>query len=103
MDGQTDVYRLYYSADIMRLVVLGRESLDELQKLVIPKFEPVPLVPHPPPLFKPDARPFPPSAGGAAGPHPGAPGGDSTAAAAVVPPKRAVTIDGPTRGRKRES
>ncbi|MGB1139817.1 MAG: insulinase family protein [Halioglobus sp.] len=35
-------YAKYYSADAMRLVVLGAESLDELQAMVEPMFSPVP-------------------------------------------------------------
>jgi insulysin len=35
-------YEKYYSANQMRLVVLGTESLDELQSLVVPMFSPVP-------------------------------------------------------------
>jgi insulysin len=35
-------YDKHYSANMMRLVVLGSQSLDELQKLVVPMFEPVP-------------------------------------------------------------
>ena len=35
------IYRKYYSANIMKLVVLGSESLDELQTMVEPRFGPV--------------------------------------------------------------
>lgn len=35
-------YDKYYSANLMRLVVLGTESLDELQSMVVPMFSPVP-------------------------------------------------------------
>lgn len=35
-------YDKYYSANQMTLVVLGRESLDELESLVVPMFSPVP-------------------------------------------------------------
>ena len=35
-------YERYYSANQMRLVVLGRESLDELQAMVVPRFAPIP-------------------------------------------------------------
>jgi secreted Zn-dependent insulinase-like peptidase len=31
-------YQTYYSADLMALVVLGREPLDELQRMVLPRF-----------------------------------------------------------------
>lgn len=40
-------YDRHYSANLMRLVVLGNESLDELQSLVVPMFSPVPNNPHP--------------------------------------------------------
>ena len=39
-------YDRYYSADLMRLVVLGNETLDELESLVVPMFSPVPNKPH---------------------------------------------------------
>ncbi|MFT5709843.1 MAG: insulysin [Halioglobus sp.] len=35
-------YDKHYSANMMRLVVLGSQSLDELQELVVPMFDPVP-------------------------------------------------------------
>ena len=35
------IYKKYYSANIMKLVVLGSESLDELQAMVEPRFSPV--------------------------------------------------------------
>ncbi|MBE9540433.1 MAG: insulinase family protein [Proteobacteria bacterium] len=35
-------YDKHYSANVMRLVVLGSQSLDELEKLVVPMFTPVP-------------------------------------------------------------
>jgi insulysin len=35
-------YDKHYSANVMRLVVLGAESLDELESLVVPMFSPVP-------------------------------------------------------------
>ena len=35
------IYKKYYSANIMKLVVLGNQSLDELQAMVEPRFEPV--------------------------------------------------------------
>jgi len=35
-------YDKHYSANMMRLVVLGSQSLDELQQLVVPLFDPVP-------------------------------------------------------------
>jgi secreted Zn-dependent insulinase-like peptidase len=35
------IYKKYYSANIMKLVVLGSESLDELQAMVEPRFAPV--------------------------------------------------------------
>jgi secreted Zn-dependent insulinase-like peptidase len=35
------IYKRYYSANIMKLVVLGNQSLDELQAMVEPRFEPV--------------------------------------------------------------
>ena len=34
-------YRQYYSANLMKLVVLGAESLDELEALVTPRFSPI--------------------------------------------------------------
>ncbi len=37
-----DFYDKYYSANIMRLVVLGAEPLDELQAMVVPMFSQVP-------------------------------------------------------------
>ncbi len=41
-DELLSFYDKYYSANQMRLVVLGAESLDELQSLVVPMFSPVP-------------------------------------------------------------
>jgi secreted Zn-dependent insulinase-like peptidase len=41
-DALLEFYRRYYSANLMRLVVLGSESLDELQSLVATTFAPVP-------------------------------------------------------------
>lgn len=41
-DDLLSFYDKHYSANMMRLVVLGSQSLDELQKLVVPMFEPVP-------------------------------------------------------------
>jgi secreted Zn-dependent insulinase-like peptidase len=35
------IYKKYYSANIMKLVVLGNQSLDELQTMVEPRFKPV--------------------------------------------------------------
>lgn len=35
------IYKKYYSANIMKLVVLGSENLDELQAMVEPRFAPV--------------------------------------------------------------
>jgi len=35
-------YEKHYSANVMRLVVLGSQSLNELEKLVVPMFTPVP-------------------------------------------------------------
>ena len=35
------IYKKYYSANIMKLVVLGNQSLDELQGMVEPRFKPV--------------------------------------------------------------
>lgn len=34
-----EVYNKFYSANLMKLVVLGKESLDELQDMVVPRFE----------------------------------------------------------------
>jgi secreted Zn-dependent insulinase-like peptidase len=45
-DELLDFYARYYSADLMRLVVLGNESLDALESLVVPMFSPVPNNPH---------------------------------------------------------
>ncbi|GAA5316293.1 MAG: insulinase family protein [Candidatus Pelagadaptatus aseana] len=42
-DDLLDFYQRYYSSDRMTLVVLGRESLDDLQTLVEPLFNSVPL------------------------------------------------------------
>jgi secreted Zn-dependent insulinase-like peptidase len=52
-------YRQYYSADAMTLVVLGKESLDELQKMVVGRFGLIPSHPRElpdayPPLFPAD-------------------------------------------------
>ena len=41
-DDLLDFYRQYYSANLMSLVVLGRQSLDELEAMVRPMFAPVP-------------------------------------------------------------
>jgi len=38
-DDLLDIYKQYYSANLMKLVVLGRESLDELEAMVVPRFE----------------------------------------------------------------
>ena len=38
-DDLLDIYQQYYSANLMKLVVLGRESLDELEAMVVPRFE----------------------------------------------------------------
>lgn len=37
-----DFYQKHYSANLMRLVVYGRESLDELQRMVVEKFAAIP-------------------------------------------------------------
>ena len=47
----------------MRLVVMGSQSLDELEDLVVPMFSPVPNRSYPPaeieqPLFDPDSLPL---------------------------------------------
>jgi len=42
----------HYSANLMRLVVLGRESLDQLQHWVVEKFSEVPNKKIPPPEFE---------------------------------------------------
>ncbi|WP_116367440.1 insulinase family protein [Parahaliea mediterranea] len=44
-------YHQHYSANAMRLVVLGRESLDELEALVTPMFSPVPNRDYQPPAI----------------------------------------------------
>lgn len=36
------IYQRYYSANLMKLVVLGKENLDELEAMVVPRFELVP-------------------------------------------------------------
>ncbi|MFC1579177.1 insulinase family protein, partial [Pseudomonadota bacterium] len=41
-DELVQFYETYYSANMMRLVVLGPESLDELESLVVPLFSAVP-------------------------------------------------------------
>lgn len=56
-------YEANYSADIMRLVVLGAEPLDELESLVVPLFSAVPNTTHereliPAPLFAPGTLPM---------------------------------------------
>lgn len=56
-------YRKHYSANAMRLVVLGSESLDELEQLVAPLFSQVPNYEYEPeamevPLFEPSALPM---------------------------------------------
>ena len=38
-DDLLAIYEQYYSANLMKLVVLGRESLDELEAMVVPRFE----------------------------------------------------------------
>ncbi|WP_390594100.1 insulinase family protein [Simiduia litorea] len=58
-----DFYRRYYSADQMSLVVLGRESLAELERMVTEHFNAVVQLPRPEtpsaqPLFLPDALPL---------------------------------------------
>ncbi len=40
-DELISFYEKHYSANVMRLVVLGSQSLDELQELVVPMFTPV--------------------------------------------------------------
>jgi secreted Zn-dependent insulinase-like peptidase len=42
-DDLLEFYRQYYSADKMTLVVLGKESIDQLRKLVTPRFSQIPL------------------------------------------------------------
>jgi secreted Zn-dependent insulinase-like peptidase len=49
-----------YSANIMKLAVIGRESLDELQKWVVPLFSTVRNTQQPP-HFMPPVPAFPPS------------------------------------------
>ncbi|MFV8818319.1 insulinase family protein [Haliea sp. E17] len=56
-------YDSHYSANLMRLVVLGSQSLDELQSMVAPKFSPVPnkslgVAQIDQPLFEPDELPL---------------------------------------------
>ncbi len=56
-------YDQYYSANLMRLVVLGKQPLDELEALVTPMFSPVPnkSYAHDPieePLFEPGSLPM---------------------------------------------
>lgn len=57
------IYKKYYSANIMKLVVLGSESLDELQAMVEPRFAPVENAHvvvdiHSAPLFEPERLPL---------------------------------------------
>lgn len=47
-------HKRYYSANVMKLVVLGRESLDQLTDYVVDKFSPVPNKNISPPEFAPD-------------------------------------------------
>lgn len=62
-DDLLDFYRTHYSSDNMALVVLGKESLDELEAMVKPRFSQVPKrqlqVPRAAqPLFKPGRLPL---------------------------------------------
>lgn len=64
-DQLIDFYRTYYSADQMSLVVLGRESLAELEGLVLTHFSSIARLPRPEPiatatqpLFLPTALPL---------------------------------------------
>jgi insulysin len=57
------IYKRYYSANIMKLVVLGSESLDELQAIVEPRFavvenSDVVVDVHSAPLFEPERLPM---------------------------------------------
>lgn len=57
------IYKKYYSANIMKLVVLGSESLDELQAMVEPRFKVVEnanvvVGAHSAPLFQPERLPM---------------------------------------------
>jgi len=57
------IYKKYYSANIMKLVVLGSESLDELQAMVEPRFAVVENTDvvvdiHSAPLFEPERLPM---------------------------------------------
>ena len=57
------IYKKYYSANIMKLVVLGSESLDELQAMVEPRFALVEnanvlVDAHSAPLFEPERLPM---------------------------------------------
>ena len=57
------IYKKYYSANIMKLVVLGSESLDELQAMVEPRFAVVENADvavdiHSAPLFEPERLPL---------------------------------------------
>ena len=40
-DDLLDFYQQYYSANLMKLVVLGRENLDQLEAMVKPRFAPI--------------------------------------------------------------
>ena len=56
------IYKKYYSANIMKLVVLGRENLDQLQAMVEPRFAlventNVTVDIHKQPFFQPDSLP----------------------------------------------
>lgn len=42
-DALVAFYQQYYSADVMTLVVLGKESLDDLQKMVVSRFSKIPV------------------------------------------------------------
>ena len=59
-------YEQHYSANLMRLVVVGRQSLDELERLVAEKFSAVPnrqlSALHPPGQHPATFTPVPPSA-----------------------------------------
>ena len=62
-DELLTIYKKYYSANIMKLVVLGSESLDDLQAMVVPRFAiventAVEIAAHSAPMFEPQRLPM---------------------------------------------
>ena len=44
-------HQRHYSANAMRLCVVGKQSLAELEQLVLPLFYPIPNINRPPPAW----------------------------------------------------